>query len=90
MKRWRLPLRHWEPSGGAILLIFQIEFWESMHVRDSVSRARLRFAAVRPSGRADGRAPGQIGEIVDVAGRFFGAGAHCRLGVHSENAAVND
>jgi hypothetical protein len=71
------------------LLIFQIEFWESMHVRDSVSRASLRFADVCPPCRADGRAPGQIGKIVDVAGRIPWAHSTRGLGDHPESAALN-
>ncbi len=60
-----------------------------MHVRDSVSHAHLCFAAVRPSCGPDGRPPRQIGKIVDVVGRFFGANPTCRFGFHSESAELN-
>ena len=60
-----------------------------MNVRDSVSRAPLRFAAVRSSCRADGRAPGQIGKAVDVVGRFSRACAYRGPGLHPESAELN-
>ena len=60
-----------------------------MHACDSVSRARLCFADVCTSCRADGRAPRQISEIVDVVGRFFWAYPSCCFGFHSESAELN-
>ena len=81
----------WNPAGRdcAKLLISQIEFRESMHVCDSISRAPLRFAAVYSACRADGGAPRQIGETVDVVGRFSWTDPHRGLGVHPESAELN-
>jgi len=81
----------WNPAGRdcAMLFISQIEFRESMHVRRSVCRAPLRFAAVRPSCRADGGQATQIGETVDVVGRFSWTRAARGVGVCSE-AALNE
>ncbi len=59
-----------------------------MHVCDSVSRAHLRFAAVRSPCRENGGQARQIGKIVDVVGRFFGAYPSCRFGIHSESAEL--
>ena len=80
----------WNPAGHvcAKFLISQIEFRESVHVCDSISRAPPRFAAVHSACRADGRAPRQIGKTVDVVGRFFLACPDCRFRVHPESAEL--
>jgi len=60
-----------------------------MHVCDRVCRGSRRFNFVHSACGPDGRPPRQIGKIVDVVGRFFGANPTCRFGFHSESAELN-